>query len=145
LEGAEPIVPKWIGWSFLGVAAAALTVIGAAQSCSSAVHDEFVLRETADLRRRTIPPNADVLRAGDLARRPYAVEASWDFQTQLDWAEYAKSVEAKLSAGYRCTGATADALVFSRHQSGDAVCVRVERLSDGPPLRVRVIYQGQPD
>jgi hypothetical protein len=96
----------------------------------------------ADLRRRTIPPDAEVLEDQELHRENMSVRASWTFECDQDWVAYSQLVKERCLA-YKIREAGAGKLLLSQQLPGDTLSVTIEKLGDSP-LKVRVSFRGYP-
>jgi hypothetical protein len=96
----------------------------------------------ADLRRRTIPPDAKVLERLEPKLENMAVRASWTFESDQHWATYSQSVKEKCLA-YKIREEGVGKLLLMQQLPGDTLSVTIEKLGDNP-LKVRVSFRGYP-
>jgi hypothetical protein len=93
--------------------------------------------EVRDLQRRTIPAGASLITATSITRDTWSVKATWEVETPMRWEEYMQSVRGRLTGFIEPTVAQ-----FTRTVGSDTHILHVEPLGAGPPLRVRVSFQG---
>lgn len=69
---------------------------------------------------------------------------SWDVEVPMSWDEYVRCVQEHLS-GFTSGPDHSRAAHFVKTPPGDTHTLRIEPLSDGPPLRVRVEFDAFAD
>jgi hypothetical protein len=104
--------------------------------------DTQIERIVADLRRRTIPPDAKVVENEELHLEKMAVKAFWTFETDQDWVAYSWSVKERCLA-YKIRDEGAGKLLLTQQLAGDTLSVTIEKIGDRP-LMVRVSFRGYP-
>lgn len=99
-----------------------------------ATRDDELLATVRSLRDATVPAGAHLLNASPLTWGAWNVQATWDIETTLSRDEYTRRV------GERLIGFHRHELTFTRMLPGDTQTVRIEEISGGPPLRVRIRF-----
>jgi hypothetical protein len=96
--------------------------------------------EVRDLQSRTLPAGARLLAGSPITRGEWSYEAAWEVEAATSWDDYLRQVRHRL-AGFTSAPGVSGAAQFTRTLPGDTHTLRVEMLSAGPPLRVRVIFR----
>ena len=89
--------------------------------------------DVRDLQARTVPGGARLVATSPITRDAFSATATWEVGTPMGWDEYLKQVRERL-IGFK-EGADTQ---FTKTLAGDDQILRLERLTVGPPLRVRV-------
>jgi hypothetical protein len=100
-------------------------------------------QEAHDLQARTVPPRGTLIAASPLRRDSWTAEATWEIETEMRWEDYAQWVRAQ-PLGYNAGSVNGSALRFTKAVADDMYILRIEAASVGPPLRLRVVFQGFP-
>jgi len=104
--------------------------------------DENVRRWADELHARLTPPDATTLDTSPIQREKFAATVTWEIETRQTWIEYGTWVRSKLASDYKLLASKDESTIDAgRTLPGDAQNVRVEKINDGPPLRVRVTFQ----
>lgn len=108
--------------------------------------DRFFSTEFARVKTATLPPDAGILGDLRLDRAASSRSAGWEIESKLTWEKYVASVEGLL-AGYRRQEEheRAAAVSFTKRADGDSFSVSLEKLANGPPLKVRVTFVAAAD
>jgi hypothetical protein len=120
--------------------AAGLVLVAVA--CGASRNDELS-HEVHDLQARTVPPRATLIAASGLSRDGWTAEATWEIETEMRWEEYAQWVRSQ-PLGFSGVTVNAWELRFTRSRADDMYVLHIEAVSLGPPLRLRVVFQGFP-
>jgi hypothetical protein len=102
-----------------------------------------LLSGSAHLQARTVPPRGTLIATSPLRRDSWTAEATWDIEMEMRWEDYAHWVRAQ-PRGYSAGSVNGSALRFTKAVADDMYIVRIEAASVGPPLRLRVVFQGFP-
>lgn len=108
-----------------------------------ASRDDGSSQEVYDLQARTVPPRATLIAGSGLSRDSWKVEATWEIETDLRWEEYAQWVRSQ-PLGFSGVTGNASELRFTKSRADDMYVLHIEAVSLGPPLRLRVVFQGFP-
>jgi hypothetical protein len=119
-------------------------VFGAAACTGGGAPGDLFSNELARAKGASLPSEAKVLRefapeAGGTARR-----IGWEIQTKMAWDEYRAAVQGRL-AGYERLRSNGASISFVKQMSGDSLSVSLDKIGDGPPLRVQVFFVAVPD
>lgn len=60
------------------------------------------------------------------------------------WGDYSVAVEGRL-LGYERLASKGARISFVKQMSGDSLSVSLDKIEDGPPLRVQMLFVGVPD
>ena len=107
--------------------------------------DMFLRQEMTRLEQMTVPPDAQILISYCPDREAPAETAHWEFKTEWKSEQYLQWVTPRLSDSFRDLRATESQLTFSRYLDGDMETVKVEAVSEGPRLHVRISLEVYPD
>ena len=126
-------------------AAVALVLAASVLSCNSGRGTEEGLRQEAEaLERKTTPPEATVAHRSGPMRSNFSVTASWDVDTTMDRAEYAKWVTAQLQPEFKALKAVESQLTFSKHEDGDTHSVECTLTPTKIKLHIHVAFSAHP-
>ena len=106
---------------------------------------DFVQQEIENVQKLTIPFAGKLLHGPELVTERYAVRASWEFEVAWKWDDYRRWVEHGLGAHWKEVGSGESMLSFRRQLPDDFLELRIESISDGPPMRIRESFTGGPD
>jgi len=99
----------------------------------------------AEYQRQTIPEDAKVVGTGEINREAYLIQTHWDIECAWSWPEYREWAKKQLRAKNVTLKEEADRnFSYSRVDHADILTLRVKSLDDGPPLRLRIIFEGRP-
>ena len=108
-----------------------------------APRDDSLAQEVHVLQARTVPPRATLIAASGLSRDGWTAEATWEIETEMRWDDYAQWVRSQ-PLGFSGVTANGSALRFTKSGADDMYVLHIEPVSLGPPLRLRVVFQGFP-
>lgn len=100
-------------------------------------------QQVLDLRERTLPSRARLIAASNLSRDGRSAEATWEIETEMRWEDYSAWAPTQLRE-FNVADASASALHLTKPLDGDTYTLDIEVISVGPPLRLRVSFQGFP-
>ena len=105
--------------------------------------DEYMRRESADVRQRAVRPDSEFLAHRPVTRSRYSAETSWEFRTAEAWADYGGWVKARMPPQYKLIPGDGrkPGLSFTRALEADAQQVEIEALAEGPPAQVRITFR----
>lgn len=95
---------------------------------------------------RVTPPGAVLLAGPDRNFDEFTLRASWDFETAQTWQTYSGWAGSRLRVdSWAARPARPSELVYGKALPGDSLVLTLERLSPGPPLRIRATFTASPD
>jgi hypothetical protein len=113
-----------------------------AVACGASRYDALS-QEVHDLQTWTVPPRATLMAASGLRREGWTAEATWDIETEMRWEEYTQWVRSQ-PLGFSGVTLNGSALRFTKSRAEDMYVLHIEAVSVGPPLHLRVTFQGFP-
>lgn len=127
---------RWSGHRALaGVVGLVMT---GALACGDALPQEVL-----DLRERTLPSRARLLASSNLTRDERTAEATWEIETEMRWEDYRAWVATQLR-GFTLADGGPSELRLTKLLDGDTYTLQIEVMSAGPPLHLRIRFQGFP-
>jgi len=103
--------------------------------------DGFVVEHEIDrVRASSNTTGTRLVSATSPSRGASSVQASWEIESDQEWPAYREVLERALPAGYTASASGGHDASFTRRLSGDTFYIRVEVLSAGPPLRIRLTF-----
>jgi hypothetical protein len=102
--------------------------------------DAALNREVNRAIERTVPGEQKPYSSG-LERDRWSASASWEFDSSWAWPQYTEWVTGRLSPAFERIESTDDVLVFVRVLDGDTHTIRLERIQQGPPIRIRGTFR----
>ena len=100
-------------------------------------------QQVLDLRERTLPSRARLIAASNLSRDGRSAWATWEIETDMRWEDYSAWAPTQLRE-FNVADASASALHLTKPLDGDTYTLDIEVMAVGPPLHLRVSFQGFP-
>ena len=97
------------------------------------------VRETKEVRSRTVPSNGSLLRVSEPMRKDSSIRATWEIQTKFDNQAYFQWLKSQLGPEYHVTSETASAVTFVKEIEGDSYTLVIR--TSGAPAGVVVEAQ----
>ena len=115
-------------------------------SCRRADDPGLPLRqEMARVEQLTVPPGDTILVSSGPDLGPTGATAHWEFSTESSSTQYIRWVDPRLRNNFRSLRETASQLIFCRYRDGESETIKVDVVSEGPRLQVRVSLEVYPD
>ena len=102
-------------------------------------------QEMARVEQLTVPPGAPILTSSGPDRGPTGATAHREFSTESSSVRYIRWVNPRLRDNFRALRETLSQLIFSRYLDGESETIKIEVVSEGPRLQVRVSLEVYPD
>ena len=106
-------------------------------------NDDAIESDVVQVKAASMPPDARLMDSPRPTRDGNSFETSWTFETYDTWGQYREWLAGHPFLDFRSIAATQP--TFRRTLSGDFQHFTVEKISDGPPLRVKVSFRSIPD
>lgn len=120
----------------------AVYLMFSAIGCNSSSTSDFDFEQAAaSIRASTTPKDARVVNVVATSHSDFHIESSWEVESNSTWKEYTEDVRGRLPSGYALKKAEAESFFFYKSLDRDSLTVEVQRISVGPPIRVRVTFR----
>jgi hypothetical protein len=98
-----------------------------------------LIEDVKNIQHATAPDRAEIV--GSPARHvpEWRYTTAWTVETLLTWSEYLKRVDSEMPNGFHPVHETRR-ITYTRQLAADTQLVTLERLTDGPPLKVNVAF-----
>lgn len=113
-------------------AAGVASCVGGADRTSAAQLNE--------LRSRTLPADAEIVGEKPVTRTGYALEASWEFTTNMKLSEYFAWLRPRL-VGFTSKNESAPSAIYVSSTDGDNFAIVIEELASEPNLHLKVTWR----
>jgi hypothetical protein len=97
-----------------------------------------------DLQAQTNPPGATLIAVSPITRDAWSVHATWEIEAAMPWQEYTERLSGRLH-GFQHHLEGDGRVIFVKSLPDDTYTLRIEAVSIGPPLRIRVAFQASPE